>query len=240
MSEPCEWLHRQLESLPVVRYPFQLDQLPDNGIYAFYQSGESWGHGGDTPRIVRIGTHRDGNFHSRIKEHYRLNDSTLVLDRYKPAPKDRSIFRKNLGRALLNQRKDPYLQVWELDFTSRKNRDQYGHLRDLDKELQIESQVTELLRRDFSFRYVVVDQQAERMGTGGLEAALIGTLSHCGQCRPSRSWLGLNSPKPQIVGSGLWLVQHLDAPELNQTQAAALEAAISATRRWVEQRGMAV
>ncbi len=120
MSERCEWLHRQLESLPVVRYPFRLDQLPDNGIYAFYQSGEIWGHGGDSPRIVRIGTHRDGNFRSRIKDHYRLNAPRLVLDRNKPTPKDRSIFRKNLGRALLNERNDPYLGVWELDFTTRK------------------------------------------------------------------------------------------------------------------------
>ena len=34
-----------------------------------------------------------------------------------PAPKDRSIFRKNIGRDLLNREKDPYLECWEADFT---------------------------------------------------------------------------------------------------------------------------
>jgi hypothetical protein len=39
-------------------------------IYFFYEDGEFWGHGGNRLRIVRIGTHKDGNFRSRIKEHF--------------------------------------------------------------------------------------------------------------------------------------------------------------------------
>jgi len=56
MSELCKRLHEQLEQLPLIRYPFKLDQLPENGIYFFYEDGEIWGHGGDKPRIVRVGT----------------------------------------------------------------------------------------------------------------------------------------------------------------------------------------
>ncbi len=87
MSESCKWIHEQAETLSVVRFPFQLTDLPDNGIYIFYEEGENWGHGGEKPRIVRIGTHRDGNFRSRIRDHYRVGQSELKLDSGKPAPK---------------------------------------------------------------------------------------------------------------------------------------------------------
>ena len=46
----------------------------------------------------------------------------MNFDAFKPAPRERSIFRKNLGRALLNQLKDEYLKIWEIDFTSNKSR----------------------------------------------------------------------------------------------------------------------
>jgi hypothetical protein len=77
-----------------------------------------WGHGGFRPRVVRIGTHKDGNFRSRIIEHYLLDESKMNFDSSKAAPRERSIFRKHIGRALLNKRQDDYLKVWEIDFTS--------------------------------------------------------------------------------------------------------------------------
>lgn len=40
MSELCKWLHEQLEQLPLVKFPFRLEQLPGNGIYFFYEEGE--------------------------------------------------------------------------------------------------------------------------------------------------------------------------------------------------------
>jgi len=103
MSELCRWLHEQLE------------QLPENWIYFFYEDGEIWGHGGYKQRIVRIGTHKDGNFISRIKEHFLFDESKMNFDTTKPAPHERSIFRKNIGRALLNKEKDEYLKIWEID-----------------------------------------------------------------------------------------------------------------------------
>jgi hypothetical protein len=70
--------------LQLIRYPFDINKLlPNNGVYFFYEDGEVWGHGSaddDTnnnnkPRIVRIGTHKDGNFKSRISEYFLLNES---------------------------------------------------------------------------------------------------------------------------------------------------------------------
>jgi len=149
MSEKCKWLHEILEELPFVRYPFKLDMLPKNGIYFFYEDGEFWGHNGKLLRIVRIGTHRSDNFRNRIAERFLLKENKMNFDKDKPKPSDRSIFRKNIGRALLNRDKDPYLKIWETDFLSKVNRIKYGHLRDIEKEKLVESKITEILRRKF-------------------------------------------------------------------------------------------
>ena len=101
MSVLCEWLHAKLEKLPRIRFPFELEELPENGIYFFYEDEEIWGHGGTKPRIVKIGTSRDGNFRSRIEEHYLLDKTKMKFDVTKPPPHDRSIFRSHIGRALL-------------------------------------------------------------------------------------------------------------------------------------------
>ena len=87
MSEICQWLHVTLERSRLFRYPFRLDQLPTDGIYFFYEDGESWGHGGNRLRIVRIGTHKDGNFRSRIKEHFLIGEKKRALTQRDPLPK---------------------------------------------------------------------------------------------------------------------------------------------------------
>jgi len=210
----CKWLHEQLEQLPLIRCPFNLKQLPENGIYFFYEKGETWGHGGDKQRIVRIGTHRSNNFRSRINDHFLLDGRKMNFNSMKPAPKDRSIFRKNIGRALLGKRGSPYLQTWELDFTPRSNRDRYSYLRDIELEKEIEKQITQILRNNFSFRFIVVENEAIKMGTKGLESNLIGTVAGCSLCEPSSGWLGRHSPKKEIRNSGLWVVQHLNSPPI--------------------------
>jgi len=217
MSKQCRWLHEQLERLPPIRFPFHLGSLPANGIYFFYEGGDASCHGSCEHRIVRIGTSKDGNFRGRIEEHFlvgRLEDVRMAPDR--AAPKDRSIFRKNLGRALLNRDGDGYLGVWDADFTSRRNRDAHGHRRDTAKEERVEAEVTRILRKRFSFRFIILEDETERMGSSGLESHLIGTVAQCRECSPSDTWLGNSSPKPQIRESGLWQVQHLGSPVINE------------------------
>jgi len=151
----------------------------------------------------------------------------------KAAPKDRSIFRKNIGRALLNKKRDEYLDIWEIDFTPRGNRERYGHLRDIQKEKAIESDVTRILRENFSFRFTILDSQIERMGGTGLESSLIGTVACCVFCRPSNNWLGNYSPNQKIKGSGLWLVQHLMDNEISEKDKLTVSNAIMKTKEWV-------
>lgn len=232
-TEYCHWLHTALEDLPMIRYPFDINILPVNGIYFFYQEDEFWGHGGNKHKIVRIGTHRDGNFKSRIKEHFLFAESKMKFDRMRAKPSDRSIFRKNIGRALLNKEKDDYLKIWEIDFTSRQNRERYSILRDIKKEKDIESNITLTLRQQFLLRFIIVDNQTDRMGDKGLESSLIGTISHCKLCKPSNNWLGHFSPKNHINNSGLWLVQHIDAEGINNQHIVTISNAIRRTKEWI-------
>ena len=152
-----------------------------------------------------------------------------------PKPSDRSIFRKNIGRALLNQRKDKYLQIWEIDFIKRENRKMFGRSRNIEKEREIESKITRILRERFSLRFIELGSQTERIGKRGLESSLIGTIAHCRLCKPSKNWLGNYSPKKKIRESGLWLVQHLKANGINKKDKKIILDAIRKTKTFYRQ-----
>jgi hypothetical protein len=173
--------------------------LPLNGIYVLFETGEEAHSGG---RIVRVGTHTgDDQLPSRLVQHFVQEN------------KDRSIFRKNIGRALLNRSGDAYLAEWELDCTSRAARERHEVERDAAKRQTVERQVTEYLQRHFTFALFRVDEKADRLR---LESRIISTLSHCDECQPSPRWLGLSSPKERIRQSGLWLVNELYKEPLTQ------------------------
>jgi len=215
----CKWLHENLEGRPLIRYSHNFEDLPENGIYFFYEKGESWGHDdSEKQRIVRVGTHRNGNFRSRISQHFLLKEPEIKLKVDQLAPKDRSIFRKNLGRALLSMNKSSYLSTWEIDFTSRYAKDNFTHLRDIDFESKIENEISVFLRENFSFKFIKVESQSERIGSTGLESSLIGTLSHCRVCLSSPNWLGRYSPVKKIRESGLWQVQHLNDNPISDSE----------------------
>ena len=108
--------------------------------------------------------------------------------------------------------------MWEKNLTERKARDGNWHLRDISKELTIEREVTQILRQEFSFRFIVIADEVQRMGSQGLERALIGTLASCTQCSPSDGWLGGYSPKARIRQTGLWLIHYVNAAPLSSAQ----------------------
>lgn len=236
-SDACKWIHQELEQLGLVSWPFQASSLPLNGIYFFYERGEVWGHGGDHPRIVRAGSHRDGNFRSRISEHFLPNAQKMNFNAQSPAPKDRSIFRKNIGRALLNRMKSPYLEIWEKDFTTRGVQEQFLKVRDISLEKQIESEITQHLRENCSFRYIILENQINRFGGQGLESRIIGTLAQCELCQPSSKWLGNYSPVEKVRESGLWLSQHLRADPLDESAMELFSQGIKKANEWMNTSG---
>lgn len=100
-------LHKYFNSLPRLTFR-DIDNIPyDNGIYVFFEVGEKyfgWG------RIVCVGTHiMDHRLKERLKNHYIREN------------KDGSIFRKNIGNALLNRDDNPYLKIWSYD-TSKEDK----------------------------------------------------------------------------------------------------------------------
>lgn len=192
MSTECNTVHKLTNNLERHGFPFDEAKIPLDGIYILFQKGEE-AHGQD--RIVRIGTHIGNNqLRPRLRQHF-LNKN-----------KDRSIFRKNIGRALLKKRNDPFLEFWELDLTTRKAKAQYLSQIDLGYQQAVEKQVSEYIRDTFSFGVFEVIGKEERLE---IESKLISTVSWCDECKPSSKWLGNNSPKEKIVQSGLWLVNEL-------------------------------
>jgi hypothetical protein len=129
--------------------------------------------------------------------------------------KDRSIFRKNIGRALLNKVSDPFLEQWELDMTSRETRENFQNKVDNYKQKQVEHQVTQYIQQNFWFVVFPIDKREDRLFW---ESRIISTLSWCNECKPSDNWLGLHSPKEKIRESGLWLVNELYKQPLSENE----------------------
>lgn len=205
MSEICASLHRLFHKLERFSFPFAIDQIPRNGIYILFEAGEK-AHGAD--RIVRVGTHTGNDqLRSRLQQHFVKEN------------KDRSIFRKHIGRALLNRAGDPFLQQWNWDLTTRRAKDAYGSLLDRHKQELVERQVSVYIQASFSFVVFEVADKSERLS---LEAKVISTISWCDECKPSIAWLGLHSPEEKIRQSGLWLVNELYKEPLSEQEFMAL------------------
>jgi len=201
MSEYCNELHQQFNKLKRFKFPYDEKEIPLNGIYILFEKGEL-AHNVD--RIVRIGTHTGKNqLRSRLKQHFITEN------------KDRSIFRKNIGRALLSKNNDPFLSKWELDLTPKESKDKHASQIDFEKQKEIERKVTEYIQKQFSFIIIPIDQKEKRLE---FESKIISTISSCEECKPSTNWLGLFSPKEKIRKSGLWLVNELYKQPLSKKE----------------------
>jgi len=192
MSDVCSRVHGLVASAPRFSFPFDPKRIPEDGIYVLFEDGER-GHGAD--RIVRVGTHTGAKqLPSRLRQHFIIEN------------KDRSIFRKNIGRALLHRDHDPFADQWELDLTTRAARARHAGAIDLDKKCLVEKRATEYMQASFTFIVLCVEEKEERLE---LESKLIATVSLCADCGPSPNWLGKHSPKQQIREGGLWNVNEL-------------------------------
>lgn len=192
MSKDCSIIHQWFNRMVKYSFPFNKQEITYNGIYILFEKGE-FAH--STNRIVRIGTDTgDKQLCSRLYQHF-VNEN-----------KDRSIFRKNIGRALLNKNEDTFLKQWEINLTTKNAKKFYSHSIDFIKQKKVEEMVTKYIQNNFSFVVFQVDDKEKRLK---LESKLISTISLCNECKPSQNWLGLYSPKEKIRKSGLWLVNEL-------------------------------
>jgi len=188
------------------RFPINDTGIPKNGIYILFEDGE-FGHGMD--RIVRVGTHTGNDqLRSRLKQHF-VNEN-----------KDRSIFRKNIGRALLAKENDAFLEQWEWDLTTRSAKEKLLPQLDVSRQKEVEKLVSAYIQQKFSFAVFQVIEKDRRLDW---EQKIISSVSWCVECGPSSQWLGLNSPKAKIRESGLWLVNGLYKKELNTAELKEIE-----------------
>jgi hypothetical protein len=201
-ADACQHLHETLSRLPRLRRE-DLSKAPPNGIYVLFENGEE-GHGGD--RIVRVGTHwGQNNLAPRIREHL-----------YTPN-KDRSIFRKHVGRCLLAKDEAPFLTQWEIDLTTKASREMNAHKVDKVRLQEVETEVTRYMNENLSFAVLRFDSQAERLH---FEECLLSTIFRCRDCGPSGTWLGKFHPTSAVIrGCGLWNVQGLIGPVLSLREA---------------------
>lgn len=214
VNELCHAVHALFTRLPRLRSPFVSKEIPRNGIYLVFES-EEFAHG--TDRIVRVGTHTGNDqLRSRLHQHF-LHEN-----------KDRSIFRKNVGRCLLTRDRDAFLDAWEVDLTSRSGRTKYTGQIDFAKQTEIEDHVSRYMRQHLSVSVFEVPEKARRLE---LESKIASTLSLCRTCRPSQAWLGNHSPKARIRESGLWQVNELYKTPLSEADLVQLRNVIGLVAR---------
>lgn len=196
-------LHRIFNQKRRFSFPFDdfMNEIPKNGIYIIFEKGEKHGN---FDRIVRVGTHTGINqLHSRLKQHFVKEN------------KNRSVFRKNIGRCFLNKEKSPYLNLWELDTTSRINKSKYLHLLDPTLEREIEMEISKYIQTNFSFCVFQIDIKEDRLFW---ESKITSTLAKAKDINQSNEWLGNHSTKDKIKASGLWQVNELYKEVLSETE----------------------
>ena len=189
----CKAVHIFFNMMPRMEYQM-IDNIPfNNGIYIMFEEGEKFG---DLDRIVRVGTHTsEDRLKRRLKDHFISQN------------KDGSIFRKNVGKALLSKNNDSYLNIWTLDTSNKK------HTATIDKkkETEIENVVSDYLHNNISFVCFPIINKEDRLR---IEEALISLLNRSDDFHPDNNWLGEFSPVDRIRSSGLWLTQGLEAEPL--------------------------
>jgi len=187
-------LHQLFNGLIRYSFPFKEYEknIPQNGIYIIFEKGELF-NGYD--RIVRVGTHTGvSQLRSRLNQHFVKKN------------KNRSIFRKNIGRCILNREQSPYLPLWELDITSRIDKEKNFKLLDLEFEKMIENRISVYIQGNLSFCVFQVETKEQRLFW---ESKIVSTLAKSKELKPSENWLGNFSPKDRIKISGLWQVNEL-------------------------------
>jgi len=189
----CTAVHLFFNMMPRMDYQM-IAQVPfEDGIYIMFEKGQKHG---ELDRIVRVGAHTsEGRLKARLKDHFISRN------------KDGSIFRKNVGKALISKNNDPYLDIWTMDTSNKINRATI----DKEKQTEIENAVSDYLHNNISFVCFPINNKEARLR---IEEALIALLNCSADFYPDNSWLGKFSPVDRICRSGLWLTQGLDAEPL--------------------------
>ena len=92
----------------------------------------------------------------------------------------------------------------------------------------------DMLRRRLSFRFIVVDREAEG---SELDRYLASVLSECLYCTPSRDWMGNESSDPKVRISGMWRPPK-EGRSMTKRELDLFERYLEMTYRWLERKGI--
>lgn len=192
--------------------------LPERGVYFFFEAGEHRAGSAADARVVRVGTHAlhtgaKSTIKQRLGQH---RGSTTGGGNHRG-----SIFRLLVGQSWLAMNKHIDCPSWGLKGEAKKAAAILGIA---PKEMRAsETPVEQAVSRYLAAMRVVVlpvaDASGPDSGRGLIERNSIALLSNYG--RPalderSSTWMGLHSNRKLVRGSGLWNQRHVgeqDAPE---------------------------
>jgi len=191
-----------------------LPTFPRAGVYFFVEPGE-YRSGSRDSRITRVGTHRvrEGSQQAlwpRLRQHRGTADGT-------GGHRAGSIFRFHVGLAILARdgAPAPWLASRE---TRRESITEWGRrlgAADASSSDQLYEQAISSFIGRTRFTYVAIsDVSSKRSDRAFIERNAIGLLAVIGRRvdPPSPGWLGQYSPKAQVASTGLWNMDHVNAP----------------------------
>jgi len=179
---------------------------PDRGVYFFFAANERRDES-DQLRLTRIGTHAVSSgsgtsLWNRLRTHRGANSGT-----YENGGNHRgSVFRKRVGEALIERHAlyDKYPHWGEGSSAGRERRL---------SELQLERRVSNYIR-NLPFLWVAVDDDpspsSDRAYIERNAIALVSNYETESIDPRKDDWLGTDSPRDEISGSGFWNINHVD------------------------------
>lgn len=185
---------------------------PNRGVYFFFEPFEVRRESGDGPRVVRVGTHAitagsRSTLRQRLMQH-RGQASGLGNHRG-------SIFRLLVGEALLARGGLAQCSSWGVKGDISQASTVLNASRDFlaANEASVERAVTKYLA-SMPFLWLDVDDEpSPRSRRGVIERNAIALLSNYQRPTidpPSPGWLGSNSNRSLVRGSGLWNQRHVE------------------------------
>lgn len=197
MIDIYDYIHEFFNNEKRFSFPYDKKNLKEitesNGLYVLFEKGEKYNN---LDRIVRVGSH-DGNDRliKRLGNHFNSKIHRT------------SIFRKHIGRCILNIENNEYLEHWNRPFKSKIEKEIHGEFVDLEYEKIYEELVTSHINANLSF--ALIPKIFDKLKRDRIEEGLISSLNQSNMKISSENWLGNFHPDLRIRNAKIWNIEYL-------------------------------